>query len=202
MPTVYTPGTIKVAINYQLNGQPVANVIHVRKNPVSAVTAADVQDAATTVSNWVVASLQAQQSSGMLLLNVTATDVSQAGGPQFITVTGTPEYGAQTGEVLPNNVAFVISFRTGLSGRSFRGRVYNAGLTADQVNGNQVTTAVADAFVGIYEQLAVDLADHDLEHVVLSTIADGVPRATGLATPITSYIYVDLVVDTQRKRLH
>lgn len=201
MAAIYTPATIKVVLNFSVNGQPVANVLHVRTVGAVAVTPTDVQAAATTFSNWVVANLQNSQGTGIQLIDVTATDISGPGGAQFITQPGTPEYGQVASPSLPNNVAFVIKFTTGLSGRSYRGRFYFCGLTESQVGGNLINQADADNIVGAFNALPTALAAVDLEHVVVSTFTNGAPRAAGVATPITTYSYTDLVVDTQRKRL-
>lgn len=201
MAAIYTPATMKVAINYLSNGQSCANVMHFRNSDLSVPTAADVQSLATSISNWVVAELQAQQATTCQLVNVIATDVSQEGGAQFITQPGTAEYGAQTEPAMPNNVTFVIKFGTGLSGRSYRGRFYHVGLVEGQVTGNNIATVTADLLVACFEELAATYIPEGMEHVVVSTFSGGAPRVSGVATPVISYTYTDLTIDTQRKRL-
>lgn len=202
MPAVYTPGCIRVALNFVGGNEPIANVLHVRVIGGGAVTPADVQAAATDMSNWVVAEAQNWQSNQLMLANVTATDESQGAGAQFITAPGTAEYGDMNSPILPGNVTFAVKFGTGHVGRSYRGRMYWCGLMEASVNGNIVDASLADAIVAACETIPTYLASDNLEHVVVSTIENGAPRAVGLANLVTSYGYTDLIVDSQRGRLH
>ena len=70
------------------------------------------------------------------------------------------------------------------------------------VSYNFLNGGEAENYVAIYEQLAEDLAEDDLEHVIVSTVTEGVKRTVGLATPVTQYTFSDLKVDTQRGRLN
>jgi len=111
--------------------------------------------------------------------------------------------GNQLGETMPNNVSFVVSHRTGLTGRSGRGRTYLWGLATVSLSANEdvFLTTFADQAVDEFEALDSFVAPIGWEHVVLSRHSGGVPRATALIIPVTQYVYTDLKVDTRRKRL-
>jgi hypothetical protein len=72
---------------------------------------------------------------------------------------------------------------------------------------SQVTLNVVSAdFVAIWDAFYNGLiggADIDpWVWVVASRITNGAPRVTGLSQPVTSWLVVDLAVDSQRRRLN
>lgn len=98
-----------------------------------------------------------------------------------------------TGSIrLPDQVATVVSLRTGLAGRSFRGRMYLPlnGLSLD------ANAQLSSSSIGLVADAAKDLVDDinagGLEVVVMSATQT-------LTTPVTSII-VDSILDTQRRR--
>jgi hypothetical protein len=104
---------------------------------------------------------------------------------------------------MPNNVAIVMSLKTGLRGKSFRGRIYHVGLSDAVVTANAVTTVQRDALVAGYSLLttfAGATGEAIFNLVVLSYYASSVLRPTPIATPVTS-VTSDGIVDSQRRRL-
>lgn len=114
-----------------------------------------------------------------------------------------------SGIPLPGNCAFCIKFLTANRGRSFRGRIYLPGLVqAGSDTPGQLTTGVADALKEAVEAAMAGIAlDTGAVHTVVSRYsgvdANGkpIPRATGVATPVTAVAYTDVYIDSQRKRL-
>lgn len=111
--------------------------------------------------------------------------------------------GTNTAQSLPPQDALVISWRTALKGRSFRGRTYVPGLT--EVNqdagiwGSATTAAYdtwADAFLARYS--ASDPASH-WRFGVVSEVTGGLKRVTPIITPVSNF-GVDAEVFTQRRR--
>lgn len=134
------------------------------------------------------------------LTRIVVTDMSVVNGAQ-IDVPVTNQAGNVASPALPSNVTFATSFRTGLSGRSFRGRGYWIGLAESMVLNNTLDATQAGLIRGAWQQFDTDLGDVDMGHVVVSFVAGGVPRESGLATPINAYVNVDTRIDTQRRRL-
>jgi len=110
------------------------------------------------------------------------------------------DIGENSGARAPSNVTMSLSFRTGQVGRSFRGRNYLVGLSEDDFTNNVFDGAEALAWRIAYGTMQTTLAGEDFTHVVVSRYADGVARSEGITTPVTSYIFADLNVDTQRRR--
>lgn len=134
------------------------------------------------------------------LSRIVVTDMSVPNGAQIdIPVTG--QAGNVASPALPSNVTFATSFRTGLSGRSFRGRGYWIGLAESMVLNNTLDATQAGLIRDAWEEFDNELGTISMGHVVVSFVANGVPRTEGLATPINAYVNVDTRIDTQRRRL-
>jgi len=150
------------------------------------------------LNNHVLANLipgiQALMSNSYVYTNLDSTDRSIVGGAYsnlVLAITG----GITTGDPLPSNCADVISWRTGLSGRSNRGRTYTFGATDAQATGSIWTSG--------YTTLVGNLAASLVAYVGPLTC----PVTTAVASvkdlemkPITGYI-IDSFVDSQRRRL-
>jgi len=111
--------------------------------------------------------------------------------------------GAVSGEVSPNQVAGVITWRTALAGRSYRGRTYIPALPQSYVvsgllsatglgNYNTFRTAMMTAFAATGSSTNFRLG-------VISRVADGVARPTPLIQVVTSSV-VRTIPGTQRRR--
>lgn len=119
--------------------------------------------------------------------------------------------GAGSANPLPQGVSFAVTARTGLAGRSYRGRTFLIGLTEDDIvepNANQLPAASATGIVAAFNALitAVHTADSHSTLVVVSKYSGvdshgkPIPRTVGVTTPIIGYGYHDLFLDYQRRR--
>lgn len=128
-------------------------------------------------------------------------DLSTQDGPvQTYDITLNP-LGAVNTEAVPNNVTFCVTHRTQSRGRSFRGRSYVVGLAEGNVLNSRLGPIAVAGIVAAFEDLRAAVQGDGLPMVVVSRVANGVPRTTGVATPITECVSVDNVVDSQRRRL-
>lgn len=109
--------------------------------------------------------------------------------------------GALTGQKMPNEVSFAISLRTGLTGRSARGRMFVPTVAASQLlDSNHITTAVADDWVDALEAVNVAALVSEWQLVVVSRFTLGAPRAVGVVNPVVTILYTDTLLDSQRNR--
>lgn len=200
MPHVPIPNTARVCLRYTQNGQQTCNIFHV-EGPAE-LTEANLIDIAEVFKAWWDASMQGLTVSTTTLDAIEVRDVSADGQEGILYTTGLPLAGTDANVPLPNNVTFATKLLTGLTGRSRRGRSYFAGVPADalatdkQHISSSWQVLVKDAF----ETLIPLLVTAGFEWVVASTISGGVPRTTGLTTPITG-IAVNTALDSQRRRL-
>lgn len=198
MPFIPIPNTMKVSLEYTLNGQLVVNVYHVEW-PEPIITA-NLTAIAAVFANWWSVNMRQNFVTSMVLDRIVATDMGEAEGVQISYVTGLPQGGNIAGAPMPNNVAVVTSLRSSFSGRSRRGRKYWAGLVNTEVTDNFIGSALAAAIVADMVSLesAIDAAGGNL--VVASLFSEGAPRTTGVVTTVQTFT-TDLRIDTQRRRL-
>jgi hypothetical protein len=198
MASILLPAGIRVAVEYDLNGKTVVNIYHVTDdNPITSIR---LDAVAALFITWWTDNMAQEFSEDIALTSVTATDISVANGEQSVDTPVTPIAGEIVQPATANNLALVTSFRTNKTGRSFRGRSYQAGFSRVDITDNQVGLQKATDIGTAYVDLIDDLNVNNFNFVVASFAANGEPRLTGVATPVTSII-VNRRVDTQRRRL-
>lgn len=115
---------------------------------------------------------------------------------------GLPLTGTATGQPASNNVSLSVKKNTGLAGKNYRGRIYQLGLTENNVVGNFVDSTYRSALLAAWTEalfLSGGLADYGM--VLVSKYANGAPRAAAVITDVTSVSLADTRVDTRRDRL-
>ena len=192
------PDGVEVVFNGVQNGVPVVNVYNVRDT--STHTEARLEEIIDTFYAWWAAHMSPLQHTSYTLQSIKATNLTSSAGPQVIKAYTTANTGSMTGGESAGNGAGVISWKTALIGRSFRGRTYVGALgvnalasaqtlgTAQMANMVSAGTALLDALEAISTTLCV-----------LSRVAAGVQRVAGLLTQIIGVV-VDAKVDSQRRR--
>jgi len=202
MPFVAVPATVKMAFFYTMNGQPAMNRIHIGTAatlPSEAICAAF----AASGASWWDGNIRALVPATMQLNQVQVQSIAEANGPQATFSSGLPHAGTNGGNAMPNNVAFCVSLRSGLTGRSARGRWYHGGLTEDQVVGNDATAPFVAAVVAAIDNLLTTISGLGGTPVIVSYVSGGIPRPGGpVKFVITDALAVDATVDSQRGRLH
>lgn len=184
----YVAGAVRCDIRYQLtSGQHVQNVVFVAKSE----TATFFEMADRLRSDWV-GNIMPFLTSNVVLREVQLTDFSGPDGETWVVTDDTP--GGSSSAPMPPNVAIALSWRTGLTGRSNRGRTFLPGIGEDKVDGGGIIVAsFVTALVSAGEGLLVALGLDDIPLVVAS-------RKNGTGTAVTTCT-VDNIVDTQRRRL-
>lgn len=157
-------------------------------------------------------SFKAAQSSNVSLNAVGYRDYTSQAGFSGVYQTGLPVAAIGVGTAAPLGCSFALTARTGLAGKSFRGRVFFCGLVAGDFSNeplNAISGTVAANIVSALNSLitAVPAADATCKLVVCSRFhqpggpgTPSVPRSAGVTTPITTYGFHDLFMDFQRRR--
>jgi len=200
MAFVPVPDTAQFEIVYSWDGQIVENVLHYRIL-AGPITETALQDWTETLAAFVKDTLLPLAADTLTLLRVVAKAIDVLDGIFYVATTGLPAVGGGGSAALPNSVTAAYSWRTGLAGRSFRGRSFIPGLQEGQVTANALTPAAVTAYTNAWEQLRTVGGSEGWEMVVVSTVSGGAPRVTGIATPVTSSFFADNTVDSQRRRL-
>ena len=201
MAFVPVPNGAQVEMRYSYLGERVENVFWVYVPGSASPDVADLEAIAGIFHDWWDGHIKTIQSANATLREIYVTDQSSSAGSAFTFSTGLPADGANTQEPLPGNVSLTVSLRSSLRGRSFRGRSYIIGLTENQVSGNLLTTAAANAWLAAYDELVNALNTGPYILAVCSRVSGGAPRAAGVLTPIIDAVLVDTYVDSQRRRL-
>lgn len=103
---------------------------------------------------------------------------------------------------LPNNVAKAVARRSGLTGRSARGRVYfPLYLAALDANENFITAVTAADLVARLEEVSTYMAVAGGTEVIVSRYTAGAPRLFGVTFGVQDYAVTSLRVDSRRDRL-
>lgn len=143
---------------------------------------------------------------GTELLGCYARSLVAEGAPSVVVVPPFSETaGTDTHTPLPTGVSFSMTARTGLAGRSFRGRTYLIAMTSNVLasgSEDQMYGPNADAFVTAFNGLitAIGAVTGTPKLAVLSRRHNNAWRTTGVATPVIAYGYHDLWLDYQRRR--
>lgn len=193
------PNTARTVMRYEIFGQTVENVLYFERDDDYTAFELDILNG-DVVDHWATF-LRPHLPAAALLVDVTSTDQSVVSGAQDIDAVSVA--GSNVGapfETTGNTFAF--KFGTGLSGRSYRGRMYWPILMASEVNDGKLSAVFAaqvrDALEDFFGAIA---ASNGNRHVVASYQNDCEWRTTGVHTPVSSYSYTDLNLDSQRRRL-
>jgi len=200
MPFIPVPTAVQCVVHQRLDSQVVLNDLYF-SHPGGVFTGVEMAALATALFNYWAANMLPLQSAQLTLERVAVRDLNIDTG-LIVESIGAITPGGQSNDFLPNNVAFTTSFRTGLAGRSFRGRNYFAGLTEQLVTANLIDAATAAAIVDAYAgMVGLGTVSAGWLWGVVSRFTGGAPRAQGVITPITTVLAVDNIVDSQRRRL-
>lgn len=191
MPTPLVPSAARVTVSGTLFGQLVENVWHVTTTDPPTLT--DLEDIAG-IFNTMYASLLLAFSDSLFINQFNVRYLGDIGGPEFTLISTPALQGADANQSMPGNVALCISLRTALAGRRFRGRKFFSGIPVPEVEDNQVSATFADAVVASINGSVGDLSGNGTPLSVLSYVGPTI-------VPVTSVLYTDLFVDSQRRRL-
>jgi hypothetical protein len=215
VPFIPCPGVAEVSILTNTpDGDVAQNNIHVYKGAGTAWSLADLTALVNAIDTWAPVGAGASQAYTQLLASVCtvvqikARDLTVLAGLEYTkTVT---HAGLDTNTPLPQGLTKCFTLRTGLAGRSYRGRVYVPMMTTvqqDTVDRNNMLASYAANHVASWTSLlaAVVTAGASWQWGVLSRysgMAGGhpIPRVNGVITPITAVGYSHVAFDFQRRR--
>lgn len=192
------PNTIKVVFEYTIGGKLAVNIIFVRKP--STVTPSDLATVADNMRAWWNDNMKPLTTTNTQLNRLVLTDQTVANGITLDFTTGLPLIGTNALPPPTAATAVISSLRTGFSGRSFRGRVYWPTGNEEDYTDQAVTLGLTAAVLAAVNALRGVINTIGFDWVVASRQANGVPRVTGVTTPVISLL-VNNRIDTQRRRL-
>jgi hypothetical protein len=212
MPFIPATNTAQVRIVCDMHGEMITNTIYVQKN--GAWGTADLTALANLVIAWWNDHYAPNVSANLILQRVAARSM-QAEDAAGVEIGAPANSGGDfVGPAVPGNVALVVKFITGLTGRNRRGRNYCTGFAQTATVGNDLNALTHTNVVASYGNLRDDLIAAGYTHVVASfydgtslqpgpggtTVKKPIARATALLTPVEAYT-ADTRLDSQRRRL-
>lgn len=188
---------MQVELRFLQDSEKVENVFYVSRDDPGNPTVR--QTVAEWFYQWWANAMAPLVSTTVNLREIYITDLTTqfSGTTSYVPAINTG--GSNVNDPMPNNTTLCVSARTNARGRSYRGRSYFIGITRNVVVANTVTQAAVDAIQDAYNSLISEYIVQG-QLVVASRVSEGVPRTVGVATPITNWVIVDRVVDSQRRR--
>lgn len=200
MPFQPAPNIAQVNVHATYLGVPIENVFHVRAGDAPIPPGDLTAIAGLWATDWndlILPYLNDQY----VAKQIDVVDLSVEAGGTATNTTITGSVGGVSGDPEPGNVCFCVSLRTGLVGRSYRGRTYLSGQIATEVTNSRLSGSRIGQYVTGLQTLIDNMAAAFFPLVVLSRRHNGVVRAEGIGTLILTAVSVDDLVDTQRRRL-
>jgi hypothetical protein len=201
MAAVPVPNVCKAELFFTLHGQRIENVLSFQS--LGTWGDAEMVELGNFLLDWWPATVGLNVSTELQLRYVHLTDLRSPIGPAVDVVPTTTITGSVSNQSLPANNALCVSHRSAFRGRSSRGRTYVPGITEDSTANSVVDSARGEAIRASFDTLRTDAAvvGPGWGFVVVSLRTAGVDRAEGFPFLVQSSILVDLVVDSQRRRL-
>lgn len=199
MAFIPVPNTAQFNIHQLLFGVPVENTLSFEQD--EPWTAGDLAAATVGLQTWWEDEIAPLLSADITLVRISGRALDTASSPVWENPVIPSVPGTVVSPSMPGNVAFVVSLRTGLAGRSFRGRNYVAGIPDNVQTSNVVSQTFADNLINAYSALVGTQVLVPGILVIVSRQENKAPRTTGVTTNVQSVITVDLTLDTQRGRL-
>lgn len=201
MPFQSVPDTVLAEVRYSNALVRIENTLYIRN--LAGYTQEYLDDLAEAIFNTWAADVLPVLSADLQLVEVYCKGLENAIDLQSLYVPGAPVAGGVASPTLPNSVACCISFRTGFTGRSARGRVYIPGIPEGNVTGDQFTGSFANGLASDIATFFGDLLPSfpGAQHVIVSRYTAGALRPTGETLPVTAYVSTDNFVDSRRSRV-
>lgn len=193
------PDTAEVTIVADLAGQVCTNTLFYKNAAAWGET--ELQELVDAIwAVWAVF-VDDELHSNYILQRVEAKDLRTAIGVQAVT-DETPVPGTKTGTTVPNNVALAVARRSGLTGRSTRGRLFIPLTTeANTESTNVASTSFATACESVLDAMDAAMSAIDWTAVIVSRVQNLETLPVALTYDIVSWIVVDRVLDSMRRRL-
>jgi hypothetical protein len=206
MAFVPVPNTLQVDVLYLLDSQRVENTLYFERT--SGWTLPEIIDWIEQLRTLISEELMPLLNDSIQFIELVARLLDAASSIGYVASVVPPVNGGKGGNCAPNNVSYTIGFKTGLTGRSFRGRNFVPGISSADIADNTIVSDLRTGLLAFYSLLRTAASESSAPWVVVSRYSGvdpvtkkPIPRVTGVTTPVTSVTTYDNVVDSQRRRL-
>jgi len=198
MPFVPAPNIVMCEILAQKDGQLIENrvMVNVGHEPI----AADLTALANEFTSWCNVTYKTLLPADVTITGLRLTSLHEENAVQLQTALAL--VGTVALPAAPNETTYCISLRTGVSGRSARGRFYWLGLALANIGTTNRVGALfrTNSTAGV-QSLINQLNSVATPWMIVSYIANGVPRPGGpVYFQVLTATTTDDIVDSQRRR--
>lgn len=200
----YYRGVVRATLNMTLGSKAVSCYFAYKNATEDVPTQFECQQIAETVANSWATNIGLHLSNELFFTSVTARGMSSDFEQQYNHPLPANTKGGVISPAMPRNVAFVMQRSTGLTGRKGRGRIYIPGIAESQVANSEIDSGTPAAI-----RTKLNIMDNDVEALTgYSAVTLGTEPVNGglgivfyKSYLVEGWRYVDLRVDTRRKRL-
>lgn len=209
MTFIPVPNTVSIGLEFQDALNPVSCIL--AATHAAGFTIADMENLAKAIIDNIALETGGPTifaTSLTQLVSIKVTDLTSVSSPTIDWTTGTtndlPFTGNDAAGPAGGQVCGVVTWQTLARGRSFRGRNYWPGIPQDKLLdpthlNASYTTLLESQWLAIHNGINTASAG-SWTHVVISRHSGGVPRVTGITTPVAT-LRMNSKLGTQRRRL-
>jgi len=189
----------KAAIAFSMTAQRVLITLTFRLTASYDLT--NLADLALKLHQWYTTYLKGNLSGAIALTDIVCTAIHSATAPQHTRIVSPSEAGTAGASSLGLGEAMVVTLRTPLRGRNYRGRTYLPGVGGlYRTDPGNISTTGTSQIIAAMAKLIDPLVMGSHIMVVPSRFTNNAPRVNGIANPVTA-LSMDTFVDSQRRRL-
>jgi len=186
------PLVCKVAMVFRLDQRHFVNTLHFQNS--LGWDLSSMGDLAAMVKQWWLDSYKDDVSNQVALEQIQVRLLDPSNPLAVDYTTGLPVFGSNTNVHEPANVTVTISWRTGLAGRKYRGRIYVVPICENNTNDDDTVGSLTVAWLANTAQdLIAKAATAAIDLIVFH-------NADSTFTKIISFV-IDNILDSQRRRL-
>lgn len=193
---------MQVDINYAMQGNNAANVIHISYTPAVSLTDFDAMSAA--IAGWLTSDWAPLAATEWGVTSLVFTDLNSVNGPRKAYPLDPPIAGTNVNDPLPASATVAIKFDIGIRGRGTAGRMFWVGLSEDQTDGNLISGATSVAILAALDGLVTAITAVGPPWVSLS-----VPHRTvnklhpnpASQSAVDGFLLTNNLIDVQKDRL-
>lgn len=192
MPVPNNPLVCKVALVFRLDTRHFVNTLHFSSAIGWDLTS--MGNLAAMVKQWWLDSYQDDVSNQVSLEQIQVRLLDPTNPLAVDYTTGLPDSGSNANVHEPANVTVTLSWRTGLAGRKYRGRIYIVGLCENNTNDDDtIGSSTVSWLANVGGDLLAKAAAAAIQLIVFH-------KADNTFTKVLSFV-VENILDSQRRRL-
>lgn len=197
MPFQSVPNTIEVLVRGTNDSTPVENTFYY--SYVAEPTYEEMGDLATALKAVIVSEWLPYLPANCGITSIYVRDLENEFATNY-DLAFSVEIGTASGEALPSFNTIAFARKSGLTGRSTRGRIFWLGLTEGQVANSVVDSGVLTGIADAINQFDAEASSEGYTPVIVSRYHNGVLRTPAVTYEISNWGFNDNLVDTRRSR--